>query len=707
MKKSIRWIIFLIFVSPFPFGTTMLQALDVDTHKKINLRIAESDMNGFVLNSVLKSQLGFKEGIVQIVDNNTIEEWLKLGGYYEDKPPWAIVPYIRSFNHYHEPITNSGFSGFFDGSPLSGSSSASWAQLPIGTQSPGGYFSWPDVRDYYYKALTSIDKTQQEKLYAQTFRGLGQLMHLVTDASVPSHTRNDPHFWDYEAWVKNNPGVIQVDSISYNKSILSRINAKLPIQNIFDTDQYDGTNPEVTAGTSIGLAEYSSANFLSEHTINSAQFPYPKLDSRSIVERTYLSISGDPYIRKYYFKNCCGETNSGKGYLLSAMDYFDYWRQKSSVFNILPVIPVLDDNVYNDYASLLLPRAIGYSAGLLQYFFRGNLGVTSVPIFYDDILYFIKLKIKNLTPDETMANGGFVLTYRYTPTGGPTDGSKDIFGQAWGLDGSAIVPCTQLKGATKKADGTMDWGEMEAFFMIYPAMPREDYDSIKFTLAFQGTLGDEQGKAVIGKSFRLGEIIFDEEWDNGLDGNHSWGHTGFNLDNSNPPNGVTKNNVGSDYLVKENLRYQGNRSGRFNQSVLCDICGGGQYKDILLPLPITRNTYLVYKIDEMSVTPSDAPGSGQYLMLSFTNKLALEISQSGQMVEWNATTAYYTFPLGMIVVDNIYDMFQRVGITVPEPFYLNMIDFSQLLYELDNPSNADHSQRMKVDLIQIVEGKEY
>jgi hypothetical protein len=224
MKKCIRWIIFLIFVSPFPFGTTMLQALDVDTHKKINLRIAESDMNGFVLNSVLKSQLGFKEGIVQIVDNNTIEEWLKLGGYYEDKPSWSI-PYLRSFNHYHEPITNTGFSGFFDGSPLSGSSSVVWAQLPIGTQSPGGYFSWPDVRDYYYKALTSIDKTQQEKLYAQTFRGLGQLMHLVTDASVPSHTRNDPHFLDYEAWVKDNPGVIQVDSKSYDKSILSRINA--------------------------------------------------------------------------------------------------------------------------------------------------------------------------------------------------------------------------------------------------------------------------------------------------------------------------------------------------------------------------------------------------------------------------------------------------------------------------------------------------
>lgn len=33
---------------------------------------------------------------------------------------------------------------------------------------------------------------------------------------------------------------------------------------------------------------------------------------------------------------------------------------------------VLDSRVYEDYAALLLPRAIGYSAGLLDYFFRGR-----------------------------------------------------------------------------------------------------------------------------------------------------------------------------------------------------------------------------------------------------------------------------------------------------------------------------------------------
>ena len=35
----------------------------------------------------------------------------------------------------------------------------------------------------------------------------------------------------------------------------------------------------------------------------------------------------------------------------------------------------LDDNVFRDYAARLIPRAVGYSAALLDYFFRGRLDV--------------------------------------------------------------------------------------------------------------------------------------------------------------------------------------------------------------------------------------------------------------------------------------------------------------------------------------------
>jgi len=67
------------------------------------------------------------------------------------------------------------------------------------------------------------------------------------------------------------------------------------------------------------------------------------------------------------------ETNEGKGYLLAAVDYYDDWRGKAPSDNgELEKLPVLDNNVYAEYASLLIPRAVGYSAGLLDYFFRDS-----------------------------------------------------------------------------------------------------------------------------------------------------------------------------------------------------------------------------------------------------------------------------------------------------------------------------------------------
>ena len=60
-------------------------------------------------------------------------------------------------------------------------------------QDVGGKWSWKDARDYF--------KTQRDIYFANTFRGLGHLMHLVQDMSVPEHVRNNGRYlpWrDYE-----------------------------------------------------------------------------------------------------------------------------------------------------------------------------------------------------------------------------------------------------------------------------------------------------------------------------------------------------------------------------------------------------------------------------------------------------------------------------------------------------------------------------
>jgi hypothetical protein len=80
----------------------------------------------------------------------------------------------------------------------------------------------------------------------------------------------------------------------------------------------------------------------------------------------------------------------------------------------------LDDNVHKTYANDLLPRAVSYSAALLDYFFRGTLELT-LP---DQGVYAtaapngtfneIKLKAKNTTTTgEEMTNGTLQLVVKY------------------------------------------------------------------------------------------------------------------------------------------------------------------------------------------------------------------------------------------------------------------------------------------------------
>jgi hypothetical protein len=682
-------------------------SFEVTTHEAINEGIANGYLGDFSLDSYLRSNLGFKKGRDELVNGREAFRYVRDGGRYEDlawDPPFDFTPpYLRSVNHYHNPITEKGFSGFAFGVFLSGDSSIKWAKKPLHTQSPGGHYSWYDARDYFYKALTIRDKTFREIFFAKTFRALGQLMHLVQDAAVPEHVRDDFHVTGFEKWVQKNANINSITPFVLDKSILNRATSDLPIANIFDTNQYDGTNPNDTVGTNIGLTEYTNANFFSGDTINSRAFDYPTVKSATIVERPYLTKFGDPYVRQYYLKNCCGETNGGNGYLLSAVDCLDFWRKRDPSLSEMAQIPILDENVYDNYARLLLPRAVGYSAGLLEYFFRGKLQVTSLPILDKNGIIAVRVKIRNMTQSqESMKKGTFALTYRYTPTGAPSDGSKDVFGQAlFKRDPDVpLAPCPDLK---------FEKDEQEVEFMIPDPIPFKNYNSVKFTLAFGGTLGNEDG-AVIGKVFTPGEIKFNEEWDNGLTGTHMWGHVDYLTSREYPNHGTTSNTILEDVLMKENIRYAGHRNASANVSFIGEDDWYPDFGDVL-PMVITPNTSLQFKIDHMSIneippTPAGTTKHYQGLWLVFNNGLVLQLS-TDQFIAYTPQTAYWSFELGRIFVNNIYKIFQDSGITIPAgDLYLERLEFVQQLFELEAVSPVLHRQRMEVDFIRLIEEKQ-
>lgn len=688
-KFLLRIFVIYMIISMFSLHS---YALEKETHKEINEYIAKHTIRGFSLDGYLKAQLGFTEGKNEFFNNKKVFEWLGYGGKKEDEPA-----YIRSCRHFHDPLEswdNAGLKGIWDSSIIWGQRTDQW---------PGGHYSWQDVRDYFHLALTSENQTTRDYYFAETFRGLGQQMHLVEDASVPLHTRDDIHIiFNYEGWVKEvqerEPDTFSLwlsdDSrYGYDKSILNidpNPLAPVPIARIIDTDKYTGANPGITISEPVGIAEYSNANFFSNDTAF-RDFPYPDWDSVEIADYEIQDPrdQSQTIIRQYYEKIGDGDT----GYRLATVGFLkDYVLTN---FPDLAIIlraferPALDANVYQDYAERLIPRAVGYSAGLLDYFFRGKIQVaSSLPVFYDNGIYSLLLNIKNIThSQETMSDGHFSVVVRYTPTGGNPDGSEDIFVRSYEV-----------------ASGVLQYGGegVDVQFNLPVPVPIENYESVKCILTFRGTLGNES-RAVIGKSFMFGQVKINEEWDNGLEGNHPWTHT---TPDQNPDNGSTSNVVENGILIKDNIRFIDHDTARFNSSYL-DLVDSDNPNGLV----ITPNTYLQFKIDDLSINeqppaPEGETSAWQYLSLRFNNGLGLQFTQEGQGVYWGTRTAYYTFGLGWIIVDNIYSLFQNCGITIPEPLYLEDIFFSQQLGSLAEPSTVEHCQYMEIDFIRIIEKHE-
>jgi hypothetical protein len=234
------------------------------------------------LSVYLENQLGFTARSETIFSGKSVREWLGLGGEEEDSPFW------RSRNHFHDPLRDWDSSGL---NLPNTQSAVVWAQ------DVANEWSWPVARGYFYQALTASTAAEREQAYADTFRALGQIMHLVEDMAVPAHVRNDLHVLEAVFKLSNYENIIGdilnprskmfsleiFNSISrpvtFDPSLVAsaaNAQAPIPIGNVFDSDAYTGlSGADITATPLIGLAEYTNANFFSNDTIDVDQYPYP------------------------------------------------------------------------------------------------------------------------------------------------------------------------------------------------------------------------------------------------------------------------------------------------------------------------------------------------------------------------------------------------------------------------------------------------
>lgn len=148
------------------------------------------------------------------------------------------------------------------------------------------------------------------------FYALGHVLHLLEDAAVPAHTRLDSHINGdpYESWVADNIGM----DINFSALPIKIDN----LNQVFDS-----------------LAGYSNKYFLSKDTIKIPQFV-----TEEIVNKKIFLMIVDNFGNRYKIVEKI-DINGKYSYIIS-------------------------DFIHSDYFSLLAPKAISYSAGVIDLFFR-------------------------------------------------------------------------------------------------------------------------------------------------------------------------------------------------------------------------------------------------------------------------------------------------------------------------------------------------
>jgi len=493
----------LIILHIFSYTHDVFAWNDKVTHADISEYAAQSSVLDKSKGDYL-SNLGFTGGLDETFkwkSEKTVKKWLREGAILEDSGNYweAIVNDARYNNHFHDPLKAWSSAGLTDLVPFSTESAIIWAQDGNYQSSfPEGDWSWNKMREYYYIALTGRDltgtevalaKEDRDVYFAKTFRGLGHQMHLIEDITQPDHVRNDSHIVDsllernlygsyyLEAWASKNPTVINslaanpvLPSVSFDTSH----DGLVPITQLIDTDQYDGSSPSTSL--SQGLAEYTNANFFGDDTIFAAErysagdehyFSYPKRSSTDLdayisgtkLPETIIDEDGNEYTNTWISKVADGETIDHfitSSYLTDLT--YAIFGEGSLYYSTF----YRDEKCHEDYATQLIPKAVGYSAGLLNYFFRGELEV--VKNTYSD-----SITITNNSSEDM--DGTFTLYYDAAD-----DARKPVSDGSWSL----VLESGSTSDELSFTEPT-DLGEDERYILV-----------------FEGTLGSES-HAVAGK----------------------------------------------------------------------------------------------------------------------------------------------------------------------------------------------------------------
>ncbi|MGL4232265.1 MAG: hypothetical protein ACRCWJ_12940, partial [Casimicrobium sp.] len=338
-------------------------------------------------------------------------------------------PFIRPFAHFYNPQKAGGEdTGLSQFGASVGPSSVDWmlkrgvgsTNQPLIFTSGLNHFTYMDAREYFYKALTSTNaETTRKKNWGLTFQALGHIMHHLQDMASPQHVRNDSHCTSkacaalgayrpsgYELYWERNFTLIR--NLAQMASAPIMFGLPREFWNIDLNDQLKTTRLPNPNTASAGIAAYTSSNFTSvgrDFEVWGLNTPTPQ----------YLPAEGLPFPEPSGVWNevnvselfppenlatvrdtlCGGTTTNCVMKFMGTKTDPSARTSAQSYFAKELLVPRVNNNnqpndppaytgsgpfqqnffTYTDAASKLVPTAVSYSAGLINYFFRGELEI--------------------------------------------------------------------------------------------------------------------------------------------------------------------------------------------------------------------------------------------------------------------------------------------------------------------------------------------
>ena len=330
----------------------------------------------------------------------TSRELIGWGAVYEDEETK-----LRPVNHFFNPLTSEG--------GAAGIASPDWAIEDTGkiVFPMKQEYSYSDAKNMIADALTATDKNERKEAWGQFFQTLGMVVHHIQDMSQPQHVRNDNHcdgdidgiscygFHNpsyYEAYTNDNHSMILA---SYGCNSYPQLDLRYfsTARDFWITDNGNGR----------GIAEYTNHNFvsagtnfdyhwLSNNVVPDFRYPNPdpqnlgtgiKIHKIDIQDPALMSADFPLAGELWFYETTVNDNYLGTQTANKRASTESLWKEHIEQYAANPydldeevIKKAFNLNKFNFEAAypFLIPRAIAYGAGLINYFFRGRLDVSNV-----------------------------------------------------------------------------------------------------------------------------------------------------------------------------------------------------------------------------------------------------------------------------------------------------------------------------------------